>query len=206
MDEIIDIARRLWDGETVTHESKIFSIKGASVNPRPVNGRVPIYVGGFSQKAVERAARVGDGLVSEMWAYAPYAEALKALGKDPAEGRFRTQGGFFHVAADPEKATAELLPHAFYMNNAYGEWLNEDKVHNDLQGDNTIFKPMTLEEFKASRTMRIMTPENAIASLKRMQTKAPVEHFAMLIPPGMPLDKFAPYAEFFAKEVMPAFQ
>jgi alkanesulfonate monooxygenase SsuD/methylene tetrahydromethanopterin reductase-like flavin-dependent oxidoreductase (luciferase family) len=206
MEEIMQISRRLWAGETVTHESKHFSIKNAYIQPRPVNGQVPIYLGGFSEKAVQRAARLGDGLVSEMWAYDAYAKALQAQGKDPASARFRTQGGFFHVAADPEKATAELLPHAFYMNNSYAGWMEEDAKYYDLQGDHTIFKSMTLEEFKASRTMRIMTPQKAIAALERMLTKAPVEHFAMLIPPGMTLEAFAPYAETFAKEVMPAFQ
>jgi alkanesulfonate monooxygenase SsuD/methylene tetrahydromethanopterin reductase-like flavin-dependent oxidoreductase (luciferase family) len=206
MEEIIDIARRLWDGETVTHESKHFGIRDASIMPRPVRGRVPIYLGGFSQIAVQRAAKIGDGLVSEMWAYEAYAEALCALGKKPASMGFRTQGGFFHVATDTEKATDELLPHAFYMNNAYGAWLNEDKQDYDLKGDHTLFKPMTLEEFKSGRAMRIMTPEKAIAALQRMLSRAPVDHFAMLIPPGMPLAKFAPYAELFAKEVIPAFR
>ena len=206
IEEIIDISRRLWAGETVTHESPHFSIKNACITPRPVRGQAPIWLGGFSAKAVQRAARVGDGLVSEIWAYEAYAEALRAAGKDPSSGGFRTQGGFFHVASDPEKATEELLPHAFYMNNSYAGWLEEDANIYDLQGENTIFKSMTLEEFKASRTMRIMTPEKAIAALERMLTKAPVEHFAMLVPPGMPPSKFAPYAEFFAKEVMPAFQ
>jgi alkanesulfonate monooxygenase SsuD/methylene tetrahydromethanopterin reductase-like flavin-dependent oxidoreductase (luciferase family) len=204
-EELIAIARRLWNGETVTHESKHFSIRNATIMPRPVHGPVPIYLGGFSQKAVERAAKLGDGFVSEMWAYEPYVEALRACGKDPASARFRTQGGFFHVANDPEKARDELAPHAHYMNNTYANWLNEDTHSFDLTKDNTIFKPMSLEEFKAGPTMRIMTPEKAIASLERMLTRASVEHFVMLVPPGIPLSKFAAYAELFAKSVIPAF-
>jgi len=39
-----------------------------------------------------------------------------------------------------------------------------------------------------------------------MLSKAPVEHFMMMLPPGLSPSKFADYAEVFAKEVIPAFR
>jgi hypothetical protein len=39
-----------------------------------------------------------------------------------------------------------------------------------------------------------------------MRTTAPVEHFTMMLPPGIPTKQFAKYAEAFANEVIPAFR
>jgi hypothetical protein len=64
---------------------------------------------------------------------------------------------------------------------------------------------MTLEAFKASGILRIFTPGEAIDMLNEMRAQAPVEHFMLMLPPGIVPSKFAPYAELFAREVMPAF-
>jgi len=204
-DEFLQIVRRLWAGETVTHESKHFRIRNASIMPRPVHGRVPLYIGGFSDKALERAAKYGDGFHGEVSAYGRYLEQLHACGKDPASGRLRTVDLFFLVANDPEKAERELAPYFHHVNNSYGQWLREDQ-HASTVGYDALFKPATLEAFKASGTMRIMTPSQAIAKLERLRAHAPIEHFAMMAPTGLPLSKFAEYAEIFAKEVIPAFR
>ena len=65
---------------------------------------------------------------------------------------------------------------------------------------------MTLDEFRDSGRINIMTPEQAVAHFEAMLERAPVEHFMMFVPPGVPLDRFREYAELFASEVMPAFQ
>jgi hypothetical protein len=51
-----------------------------------------------------------------------------------------------------------------------------------------------------------MTPKDAIVHIEGMLERAPVEHFMMFVPPGLPLSRFREYAELFAHEVMPAFQ
>jgi hypothetical protein len=38
-----------------------------------------------------------------------------------------------------------------------------------------------------------------------MQERAPVDHIMLGIPPGLPSARFKPYAELFAREVIPAF-
>lgn len=205
MDEFLQIVRRLWAGETVSHESRHFSLKNASISPMPIHGRVPLFIGGFSDKALERAAKYGDGFHGEASAYARYLEQLRACGKDPASGRLRAVDLFFLVAKDPEKAERELAPYFHHVNNCYGQWLREDQ-HASSVGYDGLFKPTTLEEFKASGTMRIVTPSQAVAKLERLRDRVPIEHFAMMAPTGLPLSKFAEYAEVFANEVIPAFR
>jgi alkanesulfonate monooxygenase SsuD/methylene tetrahydromethanopterin reductase-like flavin-dependent oxidoreductase (luciferase family) len=204
-DEFLQIVRRLWAGETVTHEGRHFSVKDAAITPRPVRGQVPLYIGGFSDRALERAARYGDGFHGEVTAFDRYVEKLRAVGKDPASARIRTIDLFFLVAKDPEKARHELAPYYLHVNNVYAGWLREDRRDAGV-GYDALINPMSLEDFKASRIFKVLTPDQAIARLQRICERAPVEHFAMMAPTGLPLSKFTEYAETFANEVMPAFR
>ena len=203
-DEFLEIVRRLWAGESFSHEGKHFTLKNASIAPTPVRGHIPLYVGGFTDKALERAARYGDGYFGNEDVCDLYLQKLRACGKDPATARIRIQGLFVLVAHDPDKAMQELAPHFHYVNNAYGQWLNEDQASTGFAA--ASLKPMTLEAFKASGILRILTPAQAIDMFKQMLAKAPVEHFMMMSPPGLPAAKFSEYAQVFATEVIPAFR
>jgi hypothetical protein len=91
------------------------------------------------------------------------------------------------------------------VNNTYGQWLNENRAATGL-GDDAVLEPMTLAAFKASGILSILTPSQAIAMFNEMLLKAPVEHFMMMLPPGIPPAKFTEYAQVFAQEVIPAFR
>jgi alkanesulfonate monooxygenase SsuD/methylene tetrahydromethanopterin reductase-like flavin-dependent oxidoreductase (luciferase family) len=201
-DEFLEIVRRLWTGETFSYAGKHFTLKNASIVPTPTRP-IPLYLGGFTDKALERTAKFGDGYFGNLEVWDLYREKLLACGKDPAAARIRIQGLFVTVARDPEKAMEELAPHFHYVNNAYGRWLKED--HASTGFDDTQLKPMTLEAFKASGILQILTPREAVDMFNEMRAKAPVEHFMLMLPPGIAPSKFAPYAELFAREVMPAF-
>lgn len=203
-DEFLEIVQRLWAGESVSYAGKHFTLKDASITPTPPRGRVPIYVGGFNEKALERTARFGDGYFGNMEVVDLYNEKLRAAGKDPASGRIRIQGLFHVVAQDPRRALDELAPYFMHVNNSYGQWLNEDRAATGMS-DSTLLKPMSLEGFKASGILQVLTPGQAIDRFKDMLAKAPVEHFMMMLPPGLPPAQFKPYAELFAREVLPAF-
>ena len=99
----------------------------------------------------------------------------------------------------------EVAPYFHYVNNAYGEWLNEDRASTGF-GDTAHLKPMTLEAFKTGGILSILTPGQAIEMFNSVLSKVPVEHFMMMVPPGLPPSRFTEYAEVFAKEVIPAFR
>ena len=202
-DEFLEVVRRLWAGESFSYEGKHFTLKNASIAPTPVRGNIPLYVGGFTDKALERAARYGDGYFGNEDVCDLYLQKLRACGKDPASARIRIQGLFVLVAQDPEKAMHELAPHFHYVNNAYGQWLNEDRASTGFAG--ALLKPMTLEAFKASGILSILTPAQAIDHFNKMLERTPVEHFMMMAPPGLPAAKLSEYAQVFANEVLPAF-
>jgi alkanesulfonate monooxygenase SsuD/methylene tetrahydromethanopterin reductase-like flavin-dependent oxidoreductase (luciferase family) len=60
MDECLQILRGLADGEPVTFAGEFFSVNDALIVPAP-SPRIPLIVGGRSDAAVSRAARLGDG-------------------------------------------------------------------------------------------------------------------------------------------------
>ncbi|GAA3196115.1 TIGR03619 family F420-dependent LLM class oxidoreductase [Actinocorallia longicatena] len=63
LDEAIDIARRLWSEPVVAHEGRHFTLPEVAFEPKPVQERIPVIVGGESDAALRRAAR-NDGWIS----------------------------------------------------------------------------------------------------------------------------------------------
>jgi alkanesulfonate monooxygenase SsuD/methylene tetrahydromethanopterin reductase-like flavin-dependent oxidoreductase (luciferase family) len=60
MDECLQILRSLGDGTPTTFKGEFFTLQDALIVPAP-SPRVPLIVGGRSDAAVRRAARLGDG-------------------------------------------------------------------------------------------------------------------------------------------------
>lgn len=61
-DEFLELMRQLWTEPVVTYEGKHIQVKGARMDPKPVqNPHIPIVVGGHSQRAFRRAAEFGAG-------------------------------------------------------------------------------------------------------------------------------------------------
>ncbi len=57
LDEGLEVLRALWSGERVDHHGRHYTVDGVELRPRPVQERVPIWIGGNSPPAVRRAAR-----------------------------------------------------------------------------------------------------------------------------------------------------
>ena len=66
-DEAIEVIRRLWEEEQVTHEGRFFTLHDVSIVPKPIQKpSPPIWIGGRSKAAQRRTGRLGDGwLVSQ---------------------------------------------------------------------------------------------------------------------------------------------
>ena len=62
MDEAIDVMRMAWSGEEVRYEGRHFTAPGNQARPVPTQPP-PVWIGGGSDKAIERAALRGDGWV-----------------------------------------------------------------------------------------------------------------------------------------------
>lgn len=62
--EAITVLRRLWNGDEAEHTGRFFRIGRVHLKPPPVQaGGPPIWIGGRSDAALRRTARLGDGYV-----------------------------------------------------------------------------------------------------------------------------------------------
>ena len=75
-EEQIDLLRQLWDTPVLTFEGRFDRIDRAGINPRP-RRQIPLWIGGHSEPAYERGARIGDGFVFA----ADGARGVEALGR-----------------------------------------------------------------------------------------------------------------------------
>ena len=60
-DEYVHAMCELWADDDATYEGEFVSFRDVSSNPKPVDRRIPIVVGGHSDAAARRAGRLGDG-------------------------------------------------------------------------------------------------------------------------------------------------
>ncbi len=62
LEEQITLLRRLWSEPLLSFEGRFDQIDRAAINPRPKR-QIPVWLGGWSEPAYERAARIGDGFI-----------------------------------------------------------------------------------------------------------------------------------------------
>lgn len=202
-DEFLEIVTRLWAGETVTFSGRFYDIKDARLMPPAPRGRIPLYIGGFVPRAMERVAKWGEGYFGNIESAPLYLEKWRAAGRDPATANMRLPELFTVVADDKAAAWEALSPHFHHVNNTYGEMAAEDLALG--VSEERGLETMSLGAFKASGILRVLSPGEAIDLFRSMTARAPVDHIMLGLPPGVPGEKFKPYAELFAREVIPAF-
>ncbi len=79
LEEAIEVIRELWTGRQVSHDGTHYVVENARIYTLP-DEPPPIYVSGFGPKAIDLAARIGDGFCM----VTPDADAVQ---------RFRSGGG-----------------------------------------------------------------------------------------------------------------
>ena len=117
-DEMLEVMKRLWTGEHVTHHGRFFDFEDVSLLPRPhQRPHPPIWVAGRSEAAMRRAALLGDG----WYPYLFTVRRLKATNdtvKKIAEEAGRDLAGFHWglnqptaIATDRKEALATAVAH-----------------------------------------------------------------------------------------------
>jgi alkanesulfonate monooxygenase SsuD/methylene tetrahydromethanopterin reductase-like flavin-dependent oxidoreductase (luciferase family) len=65
IEEQIGVLRLLWAQEVVTTAGRWHHITAAGINPRPLAGRIPIWIGGAAEPVLQRVGRLADGWMPE---------------------------------------------------------------------------------------------------------------------------------------------
>jgi probable F420-dependent oxidoreductase len=63
-DECLDIIRRLWREDEVDFDGAFYKLKAVTIAPKPVQPDLPMWIGGSSEAAIRRTARIGTGWVA----------------------------------------------------------------------------------------------------------------------------------------------
>lgn len=78
-DEMLELMTRLWAGETVTHRGARFRYEAAAIAPLPVQQPLPLWIGGSSEAAIRRTARLGSGWLAGVQTPAQVAPVVRRI-------------------------------------------------------------------------------------------------------------------------------
>lgn len=60
-DEALELMARLWTEDSVSFDGEFFQYDEARIEPKPANADIPLWIGGSSEVAIKRTARLGTG-------------------------------------------------------------------------------------------------------------------------------------------------
>jgi alkanesulfonate monooxygenase SsuD/methylene tetrahydromethanopterin reductase-like flavin-dependent oxidoreductase (luciferase family) len=170
--EAVATLRAAWTGEPFEHRGRTVRVTPTPTNP----GGPMLLLGGSSEGAARRAARIADGFVpSEPDCWEHYRDESVKLGRaDPGPCPIKSFADQIVLAEDVEQAWAELGPYFLYETQAYGGWEAEASA----SGRPATFHAMaSVDELRASGQYRILTPDEWAKELAEAdQPGMPVFH------------------------------
>jgi alkanesulfonate monooxygenase SsuD/methylene tetrahydromethanopterin reductase-like flavin-dependent oxidoreductase (luciferase family) len=203
--EGLQVIRRLWTEDEVTHHGRFFRLTKARMMLKPVQRpHPPIWFAANNNGAVERSARMADAWVINPHAklgileqqMALYRKALQEAGKPfPAELPMIKE---LYVAPDRKTAIQECRPFLEAKYQAYASW-GQDKALPPGDGFDLAFEELVRDRFV------IGDPDDCIRELRRYTQALGVNCFIFRIQwPGMEQAKVLRTIKLLAERVMPA--
>ncbi|HSF01680.1 MAG TPA: LLM class flavin-dependent oxidoreductase, partial [Solirubrobacterales bacterium] len=114
IDEALPLLRRLWAGETVSHEGAAGRLRDVTLRPLPVQQPLEVWLGGTAPGALERCGRLSDGWLPSLCTPEEAAagravidEVAARAGRSISREHFGVSIGYARVPIDP--ATARVM-------------------------------------------------------------------------------------------------
>jgi len=114
IDEALPLLRRLWAGETVSHEGAAGAFRDVKLSPLPVQQPLEVWLGGTVPAALERCGRLSDGWLPSLCTPEEAAagrvvieEAAARAGRSISSEPFGMSIGYAREPIDP--ATARVM-------------------------------------------------------------------------------------------------
>ena len=111
IDEALPLLRRLWAGETVSHEGAVGTLRDVRLSPLPVQQPLEVWLGGTAPAALERCGRLSDGWLPSLCTPAEAAagrvvieEAAAKAGRSISSEHFGMSIGYATTAIDETAA------------------------------------------------------------------------------------------------------
>ncbi|MFZ3560083.1 LLM class flavin-dependent oxidoreductase [Streptomyces sp. BH055] len=188
-DELLETLLKAWTGEEFMYRGR-----RVRVTPRPFTQPHPLLlVGGSSQAAARRAARLGlpffpSAHLPELETY--YNERLKEYG---TEGWTMMPGKvtpLLHLSEDPDRTWATYGEHFLHEARTYASWQSGDIKSAVKSGAATV------DELRAEGVYRILTPDECVAQGLDNYILHPLSG-------GMPLDEGRRSLQLYCENVLP---
>lgn len=135
--EQVQLIKRLWTEDNVTHKGRFYNLENISVGPRPVQKpHPPIWTGGSAEVALKRAGTWADGFICGSSAIADFPATwekisgyARAAGRDPNK---IAKASLTFMAIDDDQAKAVKTVEDYVM-RYYGR-LRADVANTSLVG------------------------------------------------------------------------
>jgi G6PDH family F420-dependent oxidoreductase len=118
LEEAVEVIRRLWTGQLVTHHGRFFTVENARLYSLP-DAPPPVVVSAFGPDALHLAARIADGFVTVQ----PSAEFVRDYrssgGRGPTLGTLK-------VCWDTDASRARKLAHSLWPTDGLPGQLNQE--------------------------------------------------------------------------------
>jgi probable F420-dependent oxidoreductase len=141
--EGVQLMKRLWTEENVTHKGRFFNVQNLTLGPRPIQKPIPIWTGGSAEVALKRAGTWANGFICGSSAIPDFsstwekvAQYARAVGRDPKEIE---KAGLTFIAVNDDKSRAvETI--AAYVQRYYG------RSRGDLENTCVVGSPTACAE------------------------------------------------------------
>ncbi|MCK9902092.1 luciferase [Parafrankia colletiae] len=132
------------------------------VTPAPFRSGGPaVLLGGNSEPAARRAARIADGFLPAMpavWEF--YRDEVLRLGRPDPGSSPVGENRVVALAKDPEEGWERMGPYFLHETNAYGVWQAQDDLVSPYRSVSS------LEELRAAGQYAVLTPEQLVEELR----------------------------------------
>lgn len=86
LDEAVPLLRRLWTAEPISHDGPFYAMDDVRVHPAPAQpGGPPVVIAGRKERAMRRAALIGDGWMPYLYSPRRYAASMRTIREIAAE-------------------------------------------------------------------------------------------------------------------------
>lgn len=191
--EVVATLKAAFTGEPFEYRGRTVRVTPAPFRP----GGPSVMLGGSSEPAARRAARIADGFmpsVPEVWEF--YRDEMQQLGKpDPGPSPI---GGTqtIALAEDADAGWEQMAPFFLHETNAYGAW------HEESGAPSPYRKVANVNALRATNQYRVITPDQFIEEMKA--APFPFHMFHPLCG-GMPIELAWSSLRLFETKVLPAF-
>ncbi|MFD7878128.1 LLM class flavin-dependent oxidoreductase [Streptomyces sp. NPDC059766] len=188
-DELLETVLRAWTGEEFTYRGRT-----VRVTPRPFTAPHPLLlVGGSSQAAARRAARLGlpffpSAHLPELEAY--YKDRLAEYGTEGWTMMPAAETPLLHIAEDPDRVWAAYGNHFLHEARTYASWQSGD-IRSAVRSSAS-----TVEQLRAEGVYRVLTPEECVAQGLDNLVLHPLAG-------GMPVEEGRRSLRLFCEDVLP---